>query len=476
MSKQIEEKSFRDEWKQIKQGFENCQKKLKNYEKRTLTDENRRIEYKNEIVLEFNKITSFVASCIETFERDSQVQLLAKLTNLELILIDRLRIIGFKVTKFPEDKLSVLDESFVIRVSNDESEEAACLDTSIFNDANTSLDFEDGVDDKTESVKSNESETKQSNGQSNLIDSGSVSIENLGTENLQIEMVAPEADVFLTMCTRHIGKHFSGDPLERNAFINSIKLLQTLAISEPNKKILANFIHTRLIGKASEWVPEGSEDLTVIMKAITDNCKAENSKVVAGRLMALKADRNNLTDFSKKAEQLCEAFQRSLVLEGTSREKAIELTVDKTIDLCKANTTNTVVRSMLASYRFTDANEVLAKYTIESRNVAIDNQMLHFRSNQRGRTNFNRNFRSNNFRSNGNGNGWNGNNQSNYNRGQNNNYNRNRNFNNSRGQSRGNFNRNGQRNNMYHFNQSGNDSTPPPGDNAVRMNRADNSN
>lgn len=469
MSKQIEEKTFREQWKETKQAFENCQKKLKNYEKRPLIDENRKDEYKKEIIDEFNKITIFVAACIETFTRDSQTKLLAKLTNLEQILVDRLRIIGFKVTEFPTDKLSVLDERFVVKISDDDLKEAENLDTTVFDDANVSLDFDDNTEEKQHGEQSDLS--NNSNENSNL--------ENFtgNSNNLEFNMVAPEPDAFLTTCTRHISKYFAGDPLERNAFVKSIKLLQSLAINEANKTVLANFIHTRLIGKASEWVPEDAEDIDVIVRAIQANCKAENSKVVAGRLMALKADRNNLTEFSKKAETLCEAFQRSLVLEGTSREKAIELTVDKTIDLCKANTTNTVVRSMLASYKFTDANEVIAKYTIESRNAAIDNQMLHFRSNQRGRASFNRNFRSNNFRSNGNGNGngWNGNNQSNYNRGQNNNYNRGRNFNNFRGQSRGNF-RGGSRSNMYHFNQAGNDSTPPPGDNAVRMNRADNTN
>lgn len=423
---------------------------------------------------EFNKITIFIAERIEQFTRDSQTQLLTKLTSLEHILVDRLRTIGFKVVKFPDDKLTILDEEFVIKISDDRSEEASSLNSTVFDDANESLDFDDNLDVGNETVKPSNSEAEQSDLSKNL--SKENLVDNLNNlEETEVNMVAPEADVFLTMCTRHINRHFSGDPLERNAFIKSIQLLQTIAVSEGNKKILSNFIHTRLSGKASEWVDEDCEDVNTIIKAIKDNCKAENSKVVAGRLMALKADRNNLTDFTKKAEQLCEAFQRSLILEGTAREMANDLTIDKAKDLCKANTTNTVVRSMLVSRNFTDASDVISNFTIESRSAVSDNQMLHFRSNQRGRANFNRNFRSNNFRGNshgnGNGNGWNGNYQSNYNRGQNNNRGRN-----SRGQSRGNFQRGGQRNNVYHFNQAGNDSTPPPGDNSVRMNRADHTN
>lgn len=262
--------------------------------------------------------------------------------------------------------------------------------------------------------------------------------------------------------------------------------MEKIGETEDNKKILAGFIYTRSTGKAFECVPPNLEKIETITKALEDHCKPENSKVIAGKIMALKADRANLTDFAKRAEQLCESFQRSLVLEGSSRDKAIELTIDKTIDLCKANTTSTAVKSMLASYKFTDANEVIAKYTIETRNAVTDNQILHFRSNNRGRNNYHRNSRnnnnfrnndfSNNFRGynyNSNNNGWNGNNQIYHNTNQNNGNNRNRSYNNAGGNSRGNFNRNGKRYNTYAMHQSGNDAAPPPGVNQIRMNRAD---
>lgn len=498
MTRDIKNKDFRDEWKEVKLEFENAQKKIKNYETRPLNDDDRKENYKKEILSEFNKITNFVAIQIEQFDRESQRQLLEKLGHLESILINRLQIIGFEVVEFPGDKLSILEEKYVKRISGDKSRENSTIsDDSIFLDANVSLDFDDNLENLNESQNSDTKQSsKQSDEHENSIDENEktvISAQNSNTIILnqqpnisqQTKMAPPAADVFLTMCTRHINRHFAGDPLERSAFIKSIKLLQTVAENDANKKILANYIHTRLTGKASECVPTDSEDIELIIRALEDNCRADNSKVIAGRLMALRADRANLTDFSKKAEQLCEAYQRSLVLEGSSREKAIELSIDKTIDLCKANTTSTVVKAMLASYKFEDANEVIAKYTIETRNVAADSQTLHFRANHRGRSNFNRNPRQNfhnnsrgNNYNNNNHNGWNGNSQiyrnSNYNN--NNNGNRGRNFNQSRGQSRGNYHRNGQRNNVYQFNHSGNETAPPPGDNAVRMNRADNSN
>lgn len=482
MTREIREKDFKQQWKRIKQDFENCQKKIRNYDNRPLDDDDRKDKYKNEIVEEYNKIITFIAECIEEFTRDAQKQLLEKIDNLENILINRLQTLGFRL-QLPEDRLDVVDIELITKEVN---ARGSLNDSELFDDASEevdeSLDFEDDQLDQNEVNCTSLSKNKieEIAGSSTAEDSKVVkSVEKQLIDNhLQnkLKMAPPDADVFMTTCSRHINKHFSGDPLERTAFIKSIKLLKNIGVNDENKKLLASYVQTRLTGKASEWVTEECEDIDEIIKAIEDNCKAENSKVVAGRLMALRADRANLTDFAKRAEQLCEAYQRSLVLEGTSRAKATELTVDKTIDLCKANTASTVVLSMLASYKFEDANEVIAKYTIETRNAVADKQTLHFRSNNRGRANFNKNrnfrnnFHNNNFHNNNNfqarnqsysnNNGWNGNTQ-NYRNG-------NRQ---SRGNSRGNFNR--RENRVNAFNAQGNDNSPPPGENVIQLNRAD---
>lgn len=471
MTREIKEKDFRQQWKQIKQEFENCQKKIRNYDSRPLDDNNRKHKYKKEIVEEYNKVITFIAGCIEQFTRDAQKQLLQKIDDLENILIKRLQTLGFSV-QLPEDKLDVIDIALVTGETN------LNISSETSDEIDESLDFED------ENLDLNEIEIA---GSSSTEDNKTVNVkeqaQNTIPQNLlnTNTMAPPDTDSFMNTCSRHLNKHFDGDPLERTAFLKSIKLLISVGVSTENKKLLANFVQTRLSGKASECVPENCEDIDEIVKAIKDNCKAENSKVISGRLMALKADRANLTDFAKRAETLCEAFQRSLILEGTSRAKATELTVDKTIDLCKANTNSTVVLSMLASSKFEDANEVIAKYTIVTRDNLTQNQMLHFRSNNRGRANFNRNSHNNSqSRYRNNNNGWNGNSQryrSNNFRGNNNNNYRGNNFGNGRGHSRGNFQRNDKRqNNVYCNHASGNEQTPPPGENWVRSNQAENQN
>lgn len=128
MTRDIKNKDFRDDSPfQVKQEFENCQKKIKNYETRPLNNDDRKENYKKEILIEFNRITNFVANRIEEFDRESQSQLLEKLDHLESILISRLQIIGFEIVEFPKDKLSVLEEKYVKKISSDISNESSSV-------------------------------------------------------------------------------------------------------------------------------------------------------------------------------------------------------------------------------------------------------------------------------------------------------------------------------------------------------------
>lgn len=68
--------------------------------------------------------------------------------------------------------------------------------------------------------------------------------------------------------------------------------------------------------------------------------KPENSKVIAGRFMAIRADRSNLSDYTKRTETLAEQLNRSLILEDIPSEKANEMTIDRTIELCRSNTSS----------------------------------------------------------------------------------------------------------------------------------------
>lgn len=271
---------------------------------------------------------------------------------------------------------------------------------------------------------------------------------------------------FLNLCARTIHATYSGDPIGLTPFVNAIELLESIDETNQHTDTLKIFIMTKLQGVALESVPQNPATIAIIKDSLRANIKADNSKVIAGKMLALRADRTNFGEYAKKVEQLGESLKRSLILEGIPSEKANEFTIDKTIELCRSNTSSALVKSVLASTKFDNYKAVVAKFIIESRTDTTERQVLSMRQGTRG--NFNQNNRGNyrhgqyNNRNN-NQNGRNNNNQHN-----NNQNNRNNNYcgrfnNNYRGRG-GHNNRNNHRNNnnnVYYAEQNNSQQYPP---------------
>lgn len=237
---------------------------------------------------------------------------------------------------------------------------------------------------------------------------------------------------FMAIAHQTINYKYDGDPLALDSFIDAIELLQTLC-KQQNEPIMLKYIMTKLEGKAREAIsatPESTEDIINDLKA---NIKTESSKVIEGRMLALRADKMNLTKFSERAEELAEQFRRSLCVEGFSKPKAKELSIEKTVELCRKNTKSDTVTAILASTKFSEPKEVIAKMVVEINNLKQfrnSQQYTHKNGNQKngnGRS-FNNKFNKNkNSHSNDNRNSNNGRQNGNHGRsnwnGQNNNRN-----------------------------------------------------
>lgn len=252
---------------------------------------------------------------------------------------------------------------------------------------------------------------------------------------------------FLNLASKYINKNYAGDPLALNSFINSLELLNDFA-TDALQPTLFRFVKSKLDGKALEAI-QGNPDINSVQKII-DSLKAQirpvNSKVVAGRMLALKPDKTKLTEFSEQAESLAEALQRSLIIEGIPQAKAREMTIEKTVELCRTAAKSDLVKSVLAASHFDSPKEVIAKYLVENATETTEKQILSYQkysnknSHNRGNNRYNNNNRGNRSCGNNNrnnyrgrrGNRYNGrgNNRNSYNNGyrgngQNNNDNRN---------------------------------------------------
>lgn len=267
---------------------------------------------------------------------------------------------------------------------------------------------------------------------------------------------------FLALAAKQLHNVYSGNPLELNAFINSVNLLKTVG-GAGNLNILKTFVLTKLSGKALESISADPADVDAIITALRANIKPDSSKVVEGKMMALKMDNAKSTEFTKEAEQLAEALQRSLVIEGIPQAKAKSMAVEKTVEMCRQTAKSNLIKSVMASSTFNDPQEVVAKFVVESANDTKDKQIFKF-GQQRDR-NGNRNFYNNNWR--GNNSYFRGGNNSNW---RNNNFanqsGRNGNWRKNRGRGRGRYynnNSNNQNERFVRVTNSGN-SEDPSGD------------
>lgn len=223
---------------------------------------------------------------------------------------------------------------------------------------------------------------------------------------------------FLKLAGSLINYKFEGDPLKLASFLADIDMVEDVA-DENMMATCVTFIKRCLSGRALEFIPEDADTIQKIKDALIDNIKPESSEVVEGKLMALRVKKGDFTEFTKEAEKLAEAFRRSLVVSGITKAKAQEMTIKKTIELCRKTARFETVKSVISSSKYDQPADVLAtlvtqndiakKEKIESDAVKAKQQnkstnsqnrngKFNSQNNNRGNFNQNGNRNRNNFR------------------------------------------------------------------------------
>lgn len=111
------------------------------------------------------------------------------------------------------------------------------------------------------------------------------------TEVEQETEMAKEQDpeAFISLGHRTIPSKYDGDPMGLDSFLDAVSLLQSLC-KEQNTAILTKFLLTRLEGEAREAIETTPKDADDIVEQLKARIRSEPSKVVEGRLLALRAD------------------------------------------------------------------------------------------------------------------------------------------------------------------------------------------
>lgn len=386
-------------------------------------------EYKEKIACTYNEYIEYIGFYFDFFDSDDKPKVEQEVVNLREKL------------KKCYDKLNItVDLPTNLTDLIELSELGIDLNLTGGNESDVESKQESG-DELNDDSNDNLVTTAQATSETNTVVSSVDDFESFSENSLN--KMALDEDKFAENCAKQIYYIYTGDPLQRDAFINSIKFLKQRGAAFD--AVLKSFILTKLGGKALECIPENVADVDAIIAALKANIKPESSKVVEGKMMALKMDNNGkATEFMAEAEKLAEALQRSLVIEGISLAKAKSMTVDKTVEMCRQTAKSTLVKSVLASTTFTSPEEVVAKFVVESATDAKEKQIFKFsqqrNNNNNNRGNNNRRYNNNNNRQNRNNNG-------------NNNW-RNNGNNNNQNNGRGNRNRRGRGRNNYQNNQN----------------------
>lgn len=356
---------------------------------------NKREDYKESLIRTFNNIVNFFSTALRSAQLEDRLEIqsivvehLAKLKEAFCIL--RLKYEFARVIYEPIDINKVdqdwtdLDGSTNDNEDDNKSTDSTSPDKIL--DSNT-----------TDTNKQKLGETSQTQGDrtTNLTINNSVQATN-SQSNGQINQInmTQSAEEFMALAHRTINYKYNGDPLALDSFIDAITLLTSLCKPQ-NKTICIQFIMTKLEGEAREAIETEPQETKDIMDALKAHIKTESSKVIEGRILALRADKTNLTTFSQRAEDLAEQYRRSLCKEGYSKAKAKELAIEKTVDLCRRSARNDQVKSIIAATAFTDPKEVIAKMIVEINNVKLDRSVTQKHNNYNNKNSNNKSYKSN---------------------------------------------------------------------------------
>lgn len=208
-------------------------------------------------------------------------------------------------------------------------------------------------------------------------------------QNIQTNMVQSKEDFFKT-AGPILNYKYEGDPLKLESFIEDAELVETIAATE-NKALCLKFIKTKISGRAREYMPDEITSVKDISEALRKHIKPDSSLVIEGRLTALRLQKGNFTKFSEEAEKLAEAFRRSLIVEGFTKQKATELTIRKTQELCRRTARSDVVKGIIQSTKYETPSEVISAFITENDTARKEQKEKESFSKNRSNQKFNKN-------------------------------------------------------------------------------------
>lgn len=405
--------------------------------KRPMTSNlDKQIKYKVDIVNSYNDLLSYICDFYQIVSADNVIDFEDRVKSSLKRVKENLVILGLEYI-WSSDIYAQIQINNIVKLVQPtlrEQNSATTASTSSLNSAQASITDDELGNSDTDKNDNEEIEISSLENNNRNINA---------TDQIDVAIMPQTAAEFLKMAAPIMNYKFNGDPLKLESFIADVELVADL-VEEQNTNVCFRFVKSKLEAKALECLPETTTTVEQIKIALRTHIKPETSTVIEGKLLALRLVKNDFSKFTEETEKLSESLRRSLVIEGISKAKAQEMTIKKTVEVCRKLARSEVVKSVLASSTFSEPSDVVAKFITESdvarkehreaevaKNKFGNNKNGHAkkfnkggnfnrnnnahpqnRSNNGGNTNGNPNFR--NFRNNGrNQNNNNGNSQNN---------------------------------------------------------------
>lgn len=362
-----------EQYRILLNNFNTIWKRIQPYLKsRRLTSNTDLIEgYRRDIVETFNQFIGYVADCysFESFRKQQELTIVVqKAKDKVIVAFDILNLVyEFSANNFEQintnkitfkETLGEVDENLVDKYDSfvNESENETDSDSDTEQNLDDPARANEFLNDNGQQIDENIGENARNFEQENNARVNEPSLENIA--------MAQSPSDFLKVVNPIINYKFNGDPLKLESFVSDIELVYELA--DPANRVLCfKLIKSKLEAKALECLPEGCNTVQGIIDAMKANIRPESSSVIEGRMLSLKLTKSDFSKFADEAEKLAEAFRRSSIVEGISKAKAQEMTIDKTVKLCRETARSDIVKSVLAGKTFTDPRDVVAKFITE---------------------------------------------------------------------------------------------------------------
>lgn len=398
------------EVERLKKEFTSVWNKIEPYiKRRKLTKDTELIEgYRMEIVRTYNNLLTYIADGY-SYVNEQQQETLDKLVDRCLKKIRK----SFEILKitytFSENRYTQIDANYLVyeKIEFHESDDTELEklpsggipyklndllqeevgETSRTDDTEDSEPTADGEDSEeeidNELARSFQEENADNDSDALVIYNEETEITD-GHQQEETDNMPQTKESYLKFAASVINYKYNGEPAKRDGFIADIELVEDVAEAD-QKQTCFKFIKSRMEGKALECIPDGTTTVQKLIDAIKAEIKNEPSEVIEGRLAALRLEKGNFTRFTEQVEKQAEQYRRSLVNEGISKEKAKEMAIKKTVQLCRKTARTEIVKSVLASTKYETPAEVLAKFVTENE---VARKEKHEAENFKGNKNF----------------------------------------------------------------------------------------